>query len=857
MSFIHSAYSADARSGLSQDRAGGHIRRAAPAGVRSLTRLAAAAAVVGLWAGIARAADYAWTGGSSGDGWSLGGNWQGGTAPPSDAATRLMFAGTQRLTPAQDITSPFVLNVLAFDATAGAYVVGGGPLEFRASPAAVGPTLASVATVGVRVNNTITLTNTLSVSGGPGGVTFGGPVGGAGGLTTTGPGVVTLAAANTYAGDTDVDGGGAVTVAAGGSLANSLVGVRAGGTFNVGPGAAVNPVTPAFVRVGGAGAATATVNLTGGAISSTETDIGGVDGSTSVFNHTAGTHAVDSGFHLGTSPGSFGTYNLGGDATSVLSVTRGAYIGYEGTGTFNQTGGVFTTNGSQLSFSFINGAGTYNLRGGVLAVGVIRGFPTSGDTFLNLDGGTLRIDADRPSSSPAIVGLRRINVQAGGAKVDTNGHAVFLGQILRHDEALGARPDGGLTKLGAGTLTLTNSNTFTGGVTVAAGTLSVDVDGRLGDPAGAVTLTGGTLLYTTNSTTRRVFNLNSSPLTAGDGIFVSYLGATLNGGTLAGGGEHRLGDGTRLNGTRTTTGTTLTHPAGTVTFNNVTLGGTSTFTQSAGAVLNTTGEFILNTQAAATISGTTNTAGGSTLGSLTITNGGVLNQSGPVPLSLDGGRGTTVNPGGTLAAAAGSSIELGGLLVNNGTQTGALNVNLGGVAKGSGTFGAVAVADGGRFAPGNSPGRATVGALAFGPGGRFDFELNSAHATPGDGADFIDDLGVLSITAGSTAPTQFTVAVISLDANNGPAPLADFDPAQSYRFTLLAAAGGISGFDPGRFVVDVGGFRNDLRGGRFAVEQDGGNLVLAYTPVPEPGAGVGLAGGLGLLLARRQRRLHS
>lgn len=51
--------------------------------------------------------------------------------------------------------------------------------------------------------------------------------------------------------------------------------------------------------------------------------------------------------------------------------------------------------------------------------------------------------------------------------------------------------DGGFTKEGAGTLTLTGANTYSGTTIVAAGTLSVSTDGALGNSA--VTINGGTL----------------------------------------------------------------------------------------------------------------------------------------------------------------------------------------------------------------------------------------------------------------------------------------------------------------------------------------------------------------------------
>jgi autotransporter-associated beta strand protein len=56
-------------------------------------------------------------------------------------------------------------------------------------------------------------------------------------------------------------------------------------------------------------------------------------------------------------------------------------------------------------------------------------------------------------------------VQAGGARIDTNGFAITLG--------LGLTGPGALTKSGAGTLTLGQANSYQGGTTVGGGTLSV------------------------------------------------------------------------------------------------------------------------------------------------------------------------------------------------------------------------------------------------------------------------------------------------------------------------------------------------------------------------------------------------
>ncbi len=116
---------------------------------------------------------------------------------------------------------------------------------------------------------------------------------------------------------------------------------------------------------------------------------------------------------------------------------------------------------------------------------------TSGTHTLDLrfDGGLLRPKSD-PSSAPAInliddfviapgAGFIELKCQAtiedGGAFIDIPGqqNARVLRPVV-HDTDLDATPDGGLTKQGAGTLTLNHpGNTYTGETDIVAGTLAL------------------------------------------------------------------------------------------------------------------------------------------------------------------------------------------------------------------------------------------------------------------------------------------------------------------------------------------------------------------------------------------------
>ncbi|KAA9357804.1 autotransporter outer membrane beta-barrel domain-containing protein [Ochrobactrum quorumnocens] len=92
---------------------------------------------------------------------------------------------------------------------------------------------------------------------------------------------------------------------------------------------------------------------------------------------------------------------------------------------------------------------------------------------------------------------------SGNLAVDVSTGSVVLGKGVlafnRSDDVTFSNVisgTGSVTQMGAGTTTLTEDNTYSGGTTIAGGTLSVSSDAKLGNADGGLTLDGGTLQVT-------------------------------------------------------------------------------------------------------------------------------------------------------------------------------------------------------------------------------------------------------------------------------------------------------------------------------------------------------------------------
>jgi len=281
------------------------------------------------------------------------------------------------------------------------------------------------------------------------------------------------------------------------------------GTLNLSGGAITKTTNSGFIDIGIGNKGT--VTQTGGSLTNTlsETELG--DGGTGLYNMSAGTATL--GIlrvgYLGTGTG---TLNISG---GKMTATR-MDVGYaqQAVGSLTMSGtGVLDVADLHLG-TFDNATGTINLNGGTLGAtsilnedGNASGFDGKRSDTINFNGGILQalgnstnflnnVGVANPTAKPFVT-----QVQAGGAVIDTNGHTITITRGLTHDATAGAAAtDGGLTKIGAGTLTLSAANTYTGGTTITAGSLQVG-NGTAGSIAatGAVNVSNGATLITDNN----------------------------------------------------------------------------------------------------------------------------------------------------------------------------------------------------------------------------------------------------------------------------------------------------------------------------------------------------------------------
>lgn len=388
--------------------------------------------------------------------------------------------------------------------------------------------------------------------------------------------------------------GGAIWLGGGGTLK-----IDAGGSFG---GNAAN--TSASQVAGGT-----TLHINGGSSSWGGSLSVGRLNETGTPNHGISGHIlIDSG-SLTVGAGITGGTATGGNLSLARANDNNSSI------TIN--GGAVTVANNLNYGQYGNSAGVVHLNGGSLTVRRVfetTGTPTS--TF-NFNGGTLI--AQTGATTDFMPNLDTVQVRNGGAKIDSNGQNITIAQTLLHSTiGVDAAIDGGLTKVGLGTLTLTGTNTYSGPTLVNVGTLAlnnnlaIQCSALVTTGSGSVTLGSGVTTPTFGGLSGASGDL-SSVIASGYASVTSLRlnptsGTVTYGGAITDGASgmalFKTGAGTQvLAGANTYTGTTTIN-AGTLLVNNATGSGTG----SGGVVVTN-----------ATLGGV-----GSISGAVTVNNGGTL-----------------------------------------------------------------------------------------------------------------------------------------------------------------------------------------------------------------------------------------
>ncbi|MDH4986713.1 autotransporter-associated beta strand repeat-containing protein [Aminobacter anthyllidis] len=289
-------------------------------------------------------------------------------------------------------------------------------------------------------------------------LTYNGLLSGAGALSTSGAGTVVLGAANTYAGGTAVNAG-TLRLGTGGSLLfGKDLSVAAGATFDL------NGKAQTIGRLTGTGA----MSLGAGALTTGQGDVsstfaGGTSGTGSLTKVGTGLLTL-----TGANTHSGGTTVSGGQ----LQIGDGGTSG-------SLDGNVALASGTTLSF---------NRTGALTFGGVISG----GGAVTMLGGGTTTLTADNTYTNGTEIYAGTFQLGNGGTSgsvlgtINNYNGTLAVNRSDTYTLANNINGNGGFSQRGTGKTILTGANTFSGGISVNAGTLSVRNAGALGNGSSAI-----------------------------------------------------------------------------------------------------------------------------------------------------------------------------------------------------------------------------------------------------------------------------------------------------------------------------------------------------------------------------------
>jgi T5SS/PEP-CTERM-associated repeat protein len=435
----------------------------------------------------------------------------------------------------------------------------------------VGGDMLFAVSTGARGSATISQGGTVNVTGGLG-VGMAGP----GTLTVAGAGTSVTTSKTAVVGNS-ATGTCSVTVQQGGALRVQTGAATSQSTFNLGTVSGssgqltVTDSGSSLVTTGlGQGPGSATVNVqNGGSIASNVFEIGGTAGGTGQASISGTNSNVVVTLGAATQANGFFAIGLFGQGTLTINgagsasapfVLIGAHPGAVGQTTVSDSQSILQTTqilsvgtgyvpSQGLNLGPIGGAGTLRLTaGGSATVGQQLAMGNGGMVTLD-SGGDMLIGSDSLPTTPATLQIANGGTISGTGTISANvlfsssTSSTYSGAIV---DAAGASHS--LTLNGsAGTLSLAGTSTFTGGITIGAGTLNINSDAALGGvpstPASNImfsgSASGGTLQFA-STFAGGLLSLNRSitvnPTSAGtidtNGNNVAWGGALFNSGTF-------------------------------------------------------------------------------------------------------------------------------------------------------------------------------------------------------------------------------------------------------------------------------------------------------------------------------------